>query len=136
MKKTVIAGWTAAISALITMFIGHWGARDLSWISNQISTYAAQSPNDAWITASMLISAAALVCISLLISKHQILGANGLVHVIPVLIGAVIAGLILLAFFEETARTIKMLKSATFEAIRQQSFHDAGLMVFSMARSV
>lgn len=130
MRNIVIAGWTAAILALVTMFIGHMGAPDLSWISNHISTYTAQSPNDAWITASMMISAAALLMISILISRHQILGTGYAVHLLPVLIGAVIAGLVLLALFEETAMTIKILKRSTFGAIRQQSFHDAGLMVF------
>jgi hypothetical protein len=130
MRNTVIAGWFFTILTLITMLIGHMGKHDLSWISNHISTFAANSPNDAWITASMIMSVAALLCISLLISRYQILGTNYLVHLIPILVGAVVSGLIVLATFEETAATIKELKSSNFNAIRQQSFHDAGLMIF------
>jgi len=130
MKSIVIAGWAAAISALAAMFIGHLGAADLSWVANHISTYAARAPGDAWITAAMLLSACALMMISILISRYRILGNAFSVHLLPVLIGAVIAGLVLLAFFEETAVSVKILKRSTFWAIRRQSFHDAGLMVF------
>jgi hypothetical protein len=35
-----------------------------------------------------------------------------------------------LAAYKETAQTMKILKNASFEAIRQQSFHDAGLLIF------
>lgn len=130
MKILVIAGWTAAILALAAMFIGHLGAPGLSWVSNHISTYAARAPNDAWITAGMLLSAGALVVISVLISRFQLLGSGGAVHVLPVIIGAVVAGLVLLAMFEETAVNLKVLKRSSFWAVRRQSFHDAGLMVF------
>jgi hypothetical protein len=46
------------------------------------------------------VSAAALICISVLISRYQILGTNYLVHLIPLLVGAVVYGLIALATFE------------------------------------
>ncbi len=130
MKSTVIAGWVLSLFALLTMFIGHLGKHDFNWISNQISTFAAKGPHDTCITISMFLSASALVCISILISKYQMLGKNYFVYFIPITIGAVISGLIVLALFEETAQTIKALKNSTFIEIRQQSFHDAGLMVF------
>jgi hypothetical protein len=130
MKNTVIAGWASAILALITMLIGHMGKHNLNWMSYHISTFAANAPNDTWITSSMLMSAVSLLCIGVLISKYQLLGTNYFTHLLPLLIGAAISGLIMLATFEETARTLKALKHMSFSAIRQQSFHDAGLMIF------
>ena len=130
MKYTAIAGLTSANLSLITMLIGHMGKHNLSWMSYQISSFAANAPNDSWITGSMLISCFSLLCIGVLISKYQILGVNYFIHLLPILIGAAISGLLVLATFEETARTLKALKALPFDEIRQQSFHDAGLMVF------
>src|SRR4030067_157542 len=39
-------------------------------------------------------------------------------------------GLFTLAAYEKAARTVNILKNASFEAIRRQSFHDAGLLIF------
>jgi hypothetical protein len=130
MKYTAIAGLISAIMSLITMLIGHMGTLNLSWMSNHISTFAANAPNDSWITASMLISCISLLCIGVLVSKYQIFGVNYFVHLLPILIGAAISGLVVLATFEETARTLKALKGSSFFEIRQQTFHDTGLMVF------
>lgn len=130
MKSTTIAGLILAILSLITMIIGHMGKHDLSWMSNQISTFAANAPNDAWITSSMILSCFSMLCIGVLISKYQILGSNYFIHLLPLIIGAAISGLMVLATFEETARTLKALKGLPFNEMRQQTFHDAGLMVF------
>lgn len=130
MKPTVFAGWTFALLAIVSMFIGHMGAHELSWIGNHISTFAANAPHDDWITASMLLSALALLCISVLITRYHIVGSHYLIHLVPALTGAAVSGLILLAFFEETAPSIVKLRDLNFHAIREQTFHDAGLLVF------
>ncbi len=130
MNKTRTAGWAALVSSLIAMVIGHTGEHRLSWTANHISTFAAQAPRDAWITASMLLFAATLLFIGILISRYHLLGTHYPAHVVSLLTGAAIAGLVLLAYFEETAMTMKALLQTDFAGIRQQSFHDAGLLVF------
>ncbi len=132
MHKRILnaAGWVTLFSALIAMIVGHTGAYDLSWKINQISTYAATAPRQGWITASMFLICGTLVCISILVSRYKIVGDSDLAHLAPLFSGAVIAGLVTLAGFKETVRTIQMLKDAGFAAVRQQSFHDAGLLIF------
>ncbi len=130
-KRILLAiSWISLISALIALIIGHTGSHDLRWEINQISTYAATAPHDRWITASMILPCLTLVCISILVSKYKILGDNHVAHTVPLCAGATIAGLLTLAAYEETARTMMILRKAGFEAIRQQSFHDAGLLIF------
>lgn len=129
-RIVIVAGWITLLSALLAMIIGHTGSPNLSWETNQISTYAALAPHDKWITASMLLAGLTLACIAVLTSRYGILGTGTTVHAAPMLAGAAIAGLLLLAGFEETAATIRILKHAGFDAIRQQSFHDAGLLIF------
>jgi hypothetical protein len=131
LKRILIAtGWISLISAFIAMIIGHTGSHDLRWQMDQISTYAAIAPHDRWITAAMLFPCVTLVCISILVSRYKILGDNNVAHAVPLCAGAMIAGRLTLAVYEETARTVTILKKAGFEAIRQQSFHDAGLLIF------
>lgn len=112
------------------MIVGHTGIHHLDWKINQISTYAATAPRDGWITASMLLACLTLGCISVLVSRFRTLGADGISHAVPILIGATVAGLLTLSAFKETATTVGMLKHLSFDAIRQQSFHDAGLLIF------
>jgi hypothetical protein len=129
-KRTlIVTGWLTLLSALVAMIIGHSGDHDLKWTINQISTYAANAPHDQWITASMLLSCFTMVLVSLIVS-NKILGDNWLTHIVPLFVGAAIAGLLTLASYKETARSVKILPSSGFEAIRQQSFHDAGLLIF------
>ena len=130
MKYTAITGLIFAVLALIAMLIGHTGAHELSWVSNQISTYAAKAPKDRWITTAMLLACGSLVCFGLLVSKYETLGRSLVAHGVTMLAGAATSGLILLACFEETATSLSALSKLGFAAIRQQSFHDAGLMVF------
>ncbi len=130
-KRILLAtGWITLVSALIAMIIGHTGSHALSWETNQISTYAATAPHHSWITAGMILPCVTLICISILVSRYKVLGDTDLAYIMPVVAGAVISGLLTLAFFKETARTISVLKNSGFDAIRQQSFHDAGLMIF------
>lgn len=112
------------------MIIGHLGAGRLNWLANQISTYAAVAPHDHFITASILLSSFTLLVVALLVSRHQIVGTSVYAHLIPLLAGAAASGLIVLSCFEETASSISQLKNAGFWAIRVQSFHDAGLLIF------
>jgi len=130
MLGTAILGWVLAVAALMAMVIGHFGDHDLSWQAQQISTYAATAPYDSFVTASMLLSAAAIVVVTVLVSKHGLIGSGYGVHMVPPLAGAAAAGLVMVASYEETAASLTMLKHAGFWSIRQQSFHDAGLQVF------
>ena len=130
MRGTVILGWVFTVAALIAMVIGHFGDHGLSWQAQQISTYAATAPHDSFVTVSMLLSAAAIVVVGVLVSKHGLFGHTVWVHLVPPLAGAAAAGLVMVASYEETAASLTLLKQASFLAIRLQSFHDAGLQVF------
>ncbi len=112
------------------MWVGHSGDHSLSWKINQISTYAATAPQGRWVTASMLFSCLSLLILGVLAAKFKQLGDNYLAHLVPIMVGATTSGLLMLAAYEETARNMSLLKKASFMAIRQQSFHDAGLMIF------
>ncbi len=125
----IVTGWLTLLSAMIAMIIGHTGSHDLSWTMNQISTYAAHAPHDRWITASMLLSCSTMAIFSLIVTS-KILGDNWLTHIVPLFAGAAAAGLLMLASYKETAGSVTLLRSSGFEAIRRQSFHDAGLLIF------
>jgi len=127
MKKTVLIGWGSAILALGAMIVGHMGNHNLTWISTPISTFAVYGPNGFWITISMLLSAITLCCLSILISRYQLLGSHYAAHIVPIVIGAAVSGLFLLTAFEETSSSVS---PGSFNAIRQQSFHDAGSLLF------
>lgn len=123
-------GLITAVLSLVSMVLGHFGTHELNLMSSQISTYAAKSPYDYFITASMLLSSLALLIISFLTSKFKLFGSSNLAHLIPALSGAASFGLIMLAYYEETAKNLSVLKQSGFMAIRIQSFHDAGLLMF------
>lgn len=129
-RSLFITSWIAILAAMVAMVVGHTGAAPLVWTVNQISTYAAHAPHHDWITAGMLLPCIALAAISMLISRHRLLGDSTLAHIAPLLAGAAIAGLTTLAAFRETAPTMQALKAAGLRAVIQQSFHNAGLMVF------
>lgn len=112
------------------MVIGHFGIHDLNFVTTQISTYAAKAPYDYFITTSMLLSSFTLLAVSFLNSKHQLFSSSHLSNFIPALSGAASIGLIMLSYFEEKANNLSSLKQAGFSAIRVQTFHDAGLLIF------
>lgn len=126
----VASSWVTVFLALVSMIIGHSGNHELSWKINQISTYAAIAPHDRWVSASMLLSCLTLAILSILIARIKILGEGYLTHTVPLFAGATISGLLMLAYFKETAMNLSILKNSGFAAIRQQSFHDAGLLIF------
>ena len=130
MRGATILGLAVSLAALLAMTIGHLGDHQLDWRLNQISTYAARAPYDHFVTAAMLLSAAAATIVGFLASRHGVAGAGPWSHLIPILAGAVAAGLIMLALYEESAATLAALRRSEFWAVRQQSFHDAGLQVF------
>lgn len=130
MRTVLVIGWLSTVASLFSMVIGHLGVHEMSWVSAQISTYAATAPHDYFVTSSMLLSAFALIIIGVLVSKYHIVGTGFLSHFVSPLSGAAVSGLILVAYFEETATTLNMLKQSGFWAIRVQSFHDAGLLIF------
>jgi len=123
-------GLIIALLSLLSMVLGHFGTHELNLMSSQISTYAAKAPYDYLITTSMLLSSLTLLIISFLNSKFQMFGSSYLAHFIPALAGAASFGLVMLAYYEETARNLSVLKQSGFMAIRIQSFHDAGLLMF------
>lgn len=130
MRIIRITGWVSVVTSLVLMLLGHLGTHELSWISSQISTYAAIAPYDYFITSSILLSALSLLIIGILASKYQIFGTNYFTHLVPGLSGAAASGLFMLAYYEESVRSLSMLKHSGFWAIRIQSFHDAGLLIF------
>jgi len=130
MNKVVAIGWSLAILAVVTMFIGHQGANELNWVSTQISTYAKSAPHDYFITASMLISASLMLVIGFLVTNEKVIGESILTFIVSPITGSAAAGLFMLSYYEETARTISALKTSGFWSIRVQSFHDAGLDIF------
>lgn len=124
------AAWLALALAPAAMVVGHLGAPGLDWRAHHVSTYAARAPGDDWITAAMLLSAVAMMCIGVLVSGAGRPGGRIAAGLIAMALGASVSGLLLLAGFEETATGMAALRSAGFDAIRRQSFHDAGLFVF------
>lgn len=123
-------GLITAFLSLVSMVIGHFGAQELSAVSSQISSYAAKAPNDYLITTSMLLASLTLLVISYLNSKYHLFGGSHVAHLIPAISGAASFGLLMLSYFEETAPNLDVLKKSGFMAIRVQSFHDAGLLMF------
>lgn len=117
-------------ASLLSMVIGHFGVKKLDWVSDQISTYAASAPHAGFITVAIILSAMTLLILGILVTKYHILGRTHFAPIVAMLAGAAAAGLITLAHFKETARNLADLKQAGFWAIRVQSFHDAGLMIF------
>lgn len=130
MKNVLPLAWLAALTSIFFMTMGHLGDDSLNWISHQISTYAARSAYDYFITASMLLSAILLISIGILVSRCGVVGHSALTLVIPPLTGAAAAGLLMLSYYEETASSLTTLKASGFWSVRMQSFHDAGLDMF------
>lgn len=130
-RTLFVVSWTAIAGAMAAILIGHTGASSLNWELNDISTYAAQGPHQGWITAGILLPCVAFASISVLISRHWILGDSLLAHVAPLLAGAGIGGLMTVAAFKEAApTTLAALDGAGVDGVVQQSFHNAGLMGF------
>lgn len=122
--------WLSVALAPAAMVIGHMGDPNLSWKTHQISTFAARGLHDGWITAAMLLSALAMVCIGAMISGTGRPGGKIASGLIAMALGGSVSGLLLLAAFEETATGMAALGHMSLGAIRQQSFHDAGLLIF------
>jgi hypothetical protein len=99
-RAILFTAWSALLLTPVALFIGHLGSHSLTWVQNQISTYAAQAPHDRWITASILLSALALLCIGLLFPAHSFYGRNLWSRIIAMVLGASVAGLLLIAGFE------------------------------------
>jgi hypothetical protein len=129
-QRIGIAAWLSLAMAPAAMVVGHLGERNLSWTVNHVSTFAARAANDDWITAAMLLAAFAMVGIGTVVSGSGWPGGRIHSSLIAMALGASVAGLLLLAAFEETAEGLAALRQLGFGAIRQQSFHDAGLHIF------
>jgi hypothetical protein len=129
-QRIGIAAWLSLALAPAAMVVGHLGERNLSLTVNHVSTFAARAANDDWITAAMLLAAFAMVGIGTVVSGSGWPGGRIHSGLIAMALGASVAGLLLLAAFEETAEGLAALRQLGFGAIRQQSFHDAGLHIF------
>ncbi|HAR46599.1 MAG: hypothetical protein A2X56_13550 [Nitrospirae bacterium GWC2_57_13] len=132
-RISVKAGMAVLLMSLAAMIVGHLDAPGLDWMRNQVSTYAVRAPRHDWITASLYLSAAAFLLISISAFRHPQFSKSLSGQLGGLLFGAASAGVVVLAHYEETAATLAQLKQATFGAVRQQSFHDAGLMIFFYA---
>lgn len=129
-RLTILAAWSALFAAPIVLAIGHLGASNLSWSRNHISTYAALAPNGGWIIAGTLLSAFTLLCLGVLISFWRTTGQKLPSRIASMAFGIAASGLLILSGFREAAMNMRQLKVSGFEAIRQQSFHEAGLLLF------
>lgn len=125
-----LAAWMSLLLAPVAMIIGHLGAPDLGWDRNYISTFAARAPNGDWVTAAILLSAFAMLSIGIVAGNRDRPREKLTGNLIAMAMGAAASGLLLLAAFEETAASLSALRKLGFAAIRQQSFHDAGLFIF------
>lgn len=125
-----MTAWLALFASLAAMIVGHTGVTVLNPVANQISTYAAHAPRQAWVTAGIALPCLTLACIGMLVSGHKLLGDGWLAHLAPLLAGAAISGLLMIAVFKETAQDFAALQHADVESIIQQSFHNAGLLIF------
>lgn len=132
-RISVKAGMAVLVMSFAAMVFGHMEAPGLDWMLNQVSTYAARAPRRDWITASMYLSVLAFLLVSISAFRHPQFGKSLLGQLGGLLLGAASAGLVVLAYYEETAASLAQLKQSSFGAIRQQSFHDAGLMIFFYA---
>ena len=131
MKQRIsLAAWVSLALAPVAMVVGHLGEPSLSWTTNHVSTFAARAANDDWITAAMLLAALAMSGIGTAVSSSSWPGGKIHSSLITMALGASVAGLLVLAAFEETAEGLAALSKLGFGAIRQQSFHDAGLHIF------
>lgn len=129
-RVILIVAWIGVSAAAAALVAGHLGAHELRWVHNQISTYAARAPNAHWITSGMSLSALVLVCLGIGISLNRFVGTAVLGRIAAMMFGVAAAGLLMLAYFKETAMSLRELKQLGFEAVRQQTFHDAGLLAF------
>jgi hypothetical protein len=130
MRAGVIIAWIVLFAAPLVLFVGHLGADRLNWVENGISTYAATAPHGNWISAGILLAGLSIVCLGVGISVNTRLRINILSQIASMCCGAAAAGLLMLCRCQETANNIEALKRMEFAAIRQQTFHDAGLLMF------
>jgi hypothetical protein len=78
----------------------------------------------------MLLAGLSIACLGVGISLNTPLRINILSQAASMCCGAAASGLLMLCRFQETANNLEALKRMEFAAIRQQTFHDAGLLIF------
>uniref|UniRef100_A0A6V3R5E7 Uncharacterized protein n=1 Tax=Lotharella globosa TaxID=91324 RepID=A0A6V3R5E7_9EUKA len=113
-------------SAIACLVVGHSGEHDIDWIQRGISTFAANAPNDDWVTASILLFALCAALLGLMLSLTGRLRHRMSAHVASMLLGNTAVGLVFVAWFEE----VKAYPPRGYAAVRQQTFHDAGVLIF------
>lgn len=129
-RTAVIIGWLPLLAAPLALFVGHLGADGLSWLDNHVSTYAAVAPHADWVSTGIVLAALSMGSIGVGISLNTQLRIHIWSQIASMFCGAGASGLLMLARFKETAQSLEALKGMAFPAIRQQTFHDAGLLIF------
>mmetsp|Transcript_6603 Transcript_6603/g.13083 ORF Transcript_6603/g.13083 Transcript_6603/m.13083 type:complete len:263 (-) Transcript_6603:23-811(-) len=113
-------------SAIACLLFGHSGDHDIDWVQRGISTFAANAPRDDWVTASIFLFALCSVLLGLMLSLTGPLRHRLSAHVASMLLGSTAVGLCMVAWFEE----VRNHPPRGYDAVRQQTFHDAGVMTF------
>jgi len=122
--------WWSTLFSVFTgiacLVYGHAGEHDIDWVQSGISTFAAKAPRDDWVTASMILFALASAQLGLMLSLTGRLCHRLSAHLASMLLGCTSVGLLLVACYEESYP----YPPQNFDAVRQQAFHDAGVMIF------
>ena len=129
-RTGVIIAWIVLFAAPLALLIGHLGADNLNWLENGVSTYAAHAPHGNWVSAGILLAGLSIACLGVGISLNTRLRISLLSQIASMCCGAAASGLLMLCRCQETANNIEALKRMEFAAVRQQTFHDAGLLIF------
>jgi hypothetical protein len=129
-RQLIVIAWACLSLTCLLLIVGHQGEHGWSWVDSQVSSYAAAAPLDGFVTAGMFTAAAGMLLTAILLSWSGPFAGSLWAHLAALCFGASAVGLVVLASFEEAAPNLAALRRAGFEAVRQQSFHDAGLLVF------
>jgi hypothetical protein len=132
-RRLIIVVWACLSLTCLLLVVGHQGEHGLSWVDSQVSSYAAAAPLDGFVTAGMFTAAAGMLLTAVLLSWSGPFAGNLWAHLAALCFGASAVGLVVLASFEEAAPNLAALRRAGLEAVQQQSFHDAGLLVFFLS---
>jgi hypothetical protein len=95
-RLSLPTAWTALVLTPLALGVGHAGAHELSWMNNQVSTFAARAPNDAWVTGGMVLAALGLLCLGISIPLRRPGGAGFVEQLLTALSGTAASGLLLL----------------------------------------
>ena len=126
----------ALIFSLLGMALGHFGATELDWHRDPISTFAARAPLHKFVTGSMILAALAIFLLGCDIAIGPKRQPTFIYGVVACLAGASAAGLLTVALFKEPVQWTLPHPSPTEDQVRVQAFHDCGLMLFFYGSAV